>query len=301
MRLSALLGVAAGVLAGCTPAGTSASALGGQGGGQVGRQGVTILSLNPCTDALLAQVADRGQIAGLSAYSSIAGQSSMDVALARALPVSGGTLEEVLVVRPGVVVTGRLVPPAMRAAYVRAGLPLVEFGEARSVRESEAQIRRMAALTGHPDRGEALVARIEAALSEAALSAAAPVAGAKPIPALVWQAGGMVPGGNTLITELLARTGFASFSAAMGMRQAEILGLEPLLAAPPRVILVAGGDIHQGPGEDRLLAHPALAHLRGVRRFAFAPRLDWCGGPTIIEAAARLGAVRRAVIAGGGA
>ena len=34
-----------------------------------------IVSLNPCTDAILAEVAERGQIAALSAYSSQVGQS----------------------------------------------------------------------------------------------------------------------------------------------------------------------------------------------------------------------------------
>ncbi len=250
----------------------------------------TILSLNPCTDAILAQVADREQIAGLSAYSRSPAQSSMDVAVARRLPVSGGTLEETLLAHPRVVVTGGLVPPATRAAYARLGLRLEEFGLANSVRDSEAQVRRMARLAGHPERGEALVARIEASLR-----AAGPPPGTRPISALVWQAGGMVPGSGALITELLTRTGFASFSAARGMRQADVMPLEPLLAEPPRVILVAGGDIHDGPGEDRLLAHPALARLRGAARFAFAPRLEWCGGPTIIEAVGRLAQVRGAV------
>ena len=254
-----------------------------------------ILSLNPCTDALLAQLADREQIAGLSAFSRDPAVSSMDVGLARSLPVSGASLEEALAVRPALVVTGGLVPPAMRAAYARAGLPLVEFGEARSVAQSERQVRRMAALAGHPERGEALVARIEAALRAAAPAPETGGRRARAIPALVWQAGGMVPGSNTLITELLSRSGFASFSAARGMRQADVMPLELLLATPPRVILVAGGDVHEGPGEDRLLAHPALAHLNGVRRFALAPRLEWCGGPTIIDAAARLGEVRRAM------
>ena len=220
----------------------------------------------------------------------------MDVAVARGLPVSGGTLEEVLVAHPRIVVTGGPVPPATRAAYARLGLRLEEFGLANSVRDSEAQVRRMARLAGHAERGEALVARIEAGLR-----AAAPPPGTRPVSALVWQAGGMVPGDVALITELLTRTGFASFSAARGMRQADVMPLEPLLAEPPRVILVAGGDIHDGPGEDRLLAHPALehlqggAHLRGAVRFAFAPRLEWCGGPTIIAAVGRLAQVRRAL------
>ena len=293
MRLPAWSGgVLAGLLAACSaPAGAP------------NRGAASILSLNPCTDAILAEVADRGQIRGISAYSRDPAQSSMDVALARDLPVNGGTLEEVLVARPDVVVTGGMVPPAMRAAYASAGLRLEEFGVPHSVNESEAQVRRLAALAGHADRGEALVARIEAALR-----AAAPERGARPVSALVWQAGGMVPGREALVTELLGRTGFASFSAARGMRQADVLPLELVVASPPEVILVAGGSHGpetngpesngpetNGPDEDRMLSHPVLARLSGVRRFGFDPRLEWCGGPSIIGAARRLGEVRRAL------
>ena len=258
-----------------------------------------ILSLNPCTDAILAEVADRGQIAGLSVFSGDPAQSSMDVGLARSLPVSGGTLEEALAAHPDVVLAGGFVSPASRAAYARLGLPLKTFGVAGSVGESEAQVRAIAALAGHRERGEALVGRIEAALR-----AAAPSAG-EPISALVWQGGGMVPGRGALITELLARTGFESFSARQGMGQADVLPLERLLAKPPGVILVArdgGGDgVLAGPGEDRMLSHPALERLTGVRRFGFAPRYEWCGGPTIIGAVRALAKVRADLARGRGA
>jgi iron complex transport system substrate-binding protein len=286
MRVPAWSG---GLVAGALLAGCSAPVAAPAG------RGVTILSLNPCTDAILAQVADPAQIRGISAYSRDAAQSSMDVALARRLPVSGGTIEEVLAARPDVVVTGGLVPPAMRAAYARAGLRLEQFGMAGAVGESEAQVRRMAALAGHRDRGEALVGRIEAALR-----GAAPAAGARPVPTLVWQGGGMVPGREALVTELLSRTGFASFSAIRGMRQADVLPLELVVANPPEVILVAGKDVG-GPDEDRMLSHPVLARLKGVARFGLDPKLEWCGGPTIIAAARRLGEVRRALGRGDGA
>ena len=38
---------------------------------------------------------------------------------------------------------------------------------AATVEESEGQIRRMAALLGHPDRGEAMIARIDQAMRDA--------------------------------------------------------------------------------------------------------------------------------------
>ena len=246
-----------------------------------------IVSLNPCTDAILAEVAERGQIAALSAYSSQVGQSSMDVALARSLPATAGTLEEVAVLRPDLVLAGAMTAPAERAAYARLGLRREDFASPTTIAASLDQVRRIAALVGHPERGAALVARIEAAVARATVPP-----GTRRVDTLVWQSGGMVPGGNTLVSELMNRAGFDNFSARAGLGQAQILPLEPVLAHPPQAILVAG---NLAAGENRLLAHPALSRLPATRRFAFDPVLEWCGGPTIIRAADRLAQIRRAL------
>lgn len=247
----------------------------------------TIVSLNPCTDAILAEVAEPGQILALSHYSHDVRSSSMDMASARRFASVGESVEEVAALRPQVVVSGNFIAPATAAALRRMGFRLELVPMANTVDESEAQVRQLAALAGHPERGAALVARMRAALDQAA-----PPPGSAPVNAVVWQSGGMVPGKATLIADLLRRTGFASLSAARGMGQAEILPLERMLADPPRVILAAG---HDGSQEDRLLSHPALAALHGTRREALDPALLWCGGPTVIRAAARLAQIRRGV------
>lgn len=244
-----------------------------------------VVSLNPCTDAILAEVADPGQISALSAYSRDPASSSMDVALARRLPTTTGTVEEIAALRPALVVSGTYTPEATRNTLAKLGIPLVELPIATTVEESLVQVRQLARLTGHPARGEALVARITASLN-----AAAPPPGPA-VSAVVWQSGGIVPGNDTLITDLLRRTGFTSFSAAKGLRQADYLPLERMLADPPQVIIAAGGH----GGEDRLLAHPALTSLSHTPRAALDPALLWCGGPTIMRTAARLAQIRRSL------
>ncbi|MCW1381571.1 ABC transporter substrate-binding protein [Novosphingobium sp. KCTC 2891] len=252
--------------------------------------GPTIVSLNPCADAVLAEVADPAQVLALSHYSRDPRSSSMDPALARRFPVTRGTVEEVLALRPDVVIDGTFVAPATAAAYRRLGLRLETVGIAATIADSRAQVRALAALAGHPERGEALVARIDAALA-----AAAPPAGSAPVPAVVWQSGGIVPGQGTLVSDLLRHTGFTNFSALRGMNQADRLPLERMLADPPRVILFASASEGAQGEEDRSLSHPALAALTGTARAPFAPSLLYCGGPTIIRAAARLAEVRRAL------
>ncbi len=264
-------------LAACSPAPAS----------EAPHQFPAIVSLNPCTDAILAEVADPSQILAISHYSHDPASSSMDLATARRFAVTGGTVEEVLALRPDVVVSGNFMSPATVGAMNRLGLRLEQLPIAPTIAASEAQVRALARLAGHPERGEALIARIEAALATAA-----PPPGSAAIPAVVWQSGGIVPGGDTLITELLRRTGFASLSAARGFKQADILPLEAMLADPPDVILTAG---EPRANEGRLLAHPALAALKDTRRERFDPSLLWCGGPTIIRAAQRLAAVRRSL------
>lgn len=246
-----------------------------------------IASLNPCSDAILAEVADPAQIAGLSSYSSDPAASSMDVVTARRFRALSGTVEEVAVLRPDVVLGSSFTPPATAQALARLGFRLERFGVAADVPASLAQVRRIAALAGHPERGERLAAEIEAALDRAA-----PPPGATAVPALVWQSGGMVPGQDTLIAQLLTRTGFASVAAQRGLKQADLLPLEQVLANSPRVILTAG---NRYGNEDRMLRHPALAALGQTMRARLDPVLLWCGGPTIIRAAARLAQVRESL------
>jgi iron complex transport system substrate-binding protein len=247
----------------------------------------TIVSLNPCTDAILAEVADPAQVLAVSHYSHDPRATSMPLAAARRFRATGGTVEEVLALDPDVVVAGSFLPPATAQAFRRLGVRVETFGIVPDLAENAAQVRRLAALAGHPERGEALLARIDAAL--AATRHEGP-----PLTALLWQSGGIVPGEDTLIARLMRHTGFASHSAARGLGQGAYLPLERVLADPPEVVLAAGGE--------RMLTHPALRTLEGVRYERLDPSLLFCGGPTLVRAAERLAEIRVSIplpLAGG--
>jgi iron complex transport system substrate-binding protein len=253
--------------------------------GHAPRQRPTLVSLNPCSDAVLAEVADPGQLLAISSYSQNAASSSMDLAKARWFHAVSGSAEEVLALRPDLVISDQFLPPSTASALAALGIPVERLPIASSVDESRAQVMRLATLAGHPERGRALVARIDTALARAA-----PPSGAPLVAAIVWQSGGIVPGPASLIGDLLRRTGFRQISAVRGMKQADVLPLEAMLADPPKVILAAGNSLGN---EDRLLAHPALAALTGTRRERLEPALLWCGGETIVKAAERLAEVRK--------
>ena len=237
---------------------------------------LTIVSLNPCTDAILHEVTAPGQLLAISHYSKDPHASSMQPEDAARYPATGGSVEEVLALDPNVVVASTYLAPATRAALDDLGLRVVQFGGVASVEESVAQVRELAALAGQQDKGEALVARIEAAL-EGLQTGKGPET-------VLWQPGGIVAGEAALVSDVLRRAGFESYSEARGLGQADYLPLEQVLADPPGLLLVAGSGIGQ--------RHPALDKVEGLRRESFDTRLIYCGGPTLIRAAERLAEIR---------
>ena len=241
-----------------------------------GVEGPTIVSLNPCLDAILVEVARPGQVLALSHYSRDPGSSSIPRDVAARFAVTGGTAEEVIALAPDLVLASSFLPQPTRAALERAGLRVETFGSPTSLAASTAQVRDVARLAGGVAEGEALVAAME--------RAAAPVPPGDPVDTLLWQPGEIVAGEATLVAELMRAKGFASHAAAMGLGQADFVALETVLARPPALLLVAGDSAGQ--------RHPLLRQLSGTRVEPLAPNLLFCGGPTVIALGNRLDGLR---------
>ena len=237
----------------------------------------TIVSLNPCTDAILAEVAGPDQLLAISHYSHSAASTSMDLATALQFGVTGGTVEEILALQPDIVVAGSFMPPATRTALDDLGVDVVTFGIASNVQEAQAQIRDLALLAEAPAKGDALIADIDVALL-------ASTSDREAVSAVLWQPAGIVPGENALVSQLLRSAGFTSHSAALGLGQADYLSLEHMLTDPPEVLLLAG--------QERSQKHPVLDQLTGTHRAVLDSRLLYCGGPTIIKMMDRLTEIR---------
>jgi len=237
----------------------------------------TIVSLNPCADAVLAEVADKQQLLAISHYSRDSASTSMPLDLARSFHSTSGAVEEVLALQPDVVVAGSFLAPATRAAFERLGMRVETVDVASNFGEARDQVRTLAALAGHTDRGEELVARIDAALEASAGHGA-------PIDTLLWQEGGIVPGPESLVAAILDHSGFALHSAARGLGQGAYLPLEQVLADPPHLLLTSS--------DERMLSHPVLGQLSDMRHESFDPSLFYCAGPSVPRALERLADIR---------
>jgi len=251
-----------------------------------------IVSINPCADALLMQLADARQIASISHYSHDRNASSIPLKRALKFPATSGTAEEILQMKPDLVVAGSFVSPSTIKALNRLGIPFVQLSIPQSVSESQRQITELAEIVGSPKRGIQVNHSISTAFARAK---------AKDnirIPALIWRSGGLVPGSGTLPDELMRHTGFENVSKTYGLQQWDILPLEHLVARPPK-ILFSNARGTNGQYRDRMLSHPVIKRLSDRITIADYPaRLLHCAGPTLIEAVTTLSNTRKKLRAG---
>ena len=249
-----------------------------------------IVSLGSCLDTDIVHLADRAQIAALSHYSGDPSTTTI-YEMAKGIPLTQESAEEVILFRPDLVLTSRHSSLATRNALARLNIHTELFSEPQTVDESIVQVRRVAKLIGHEDRGEEMVARIQQALAEAA-----PPEGARPVAAVIFQRNGFSTGARSLVGEMLDRTGFVNVAARYGLKSWGYLPLEPVIADPPEALLAGAVEEGKPTWADRVLRHPALVAVGPrMKRVIFPDTLFNCGGPVLIQAAQVLGAGRRSI------
>jgi iron complex transport system substrate-binding protein len=242
-----------------------------------------VASINLCTDQLLLALADPPQILGLSPYARDAARSWLAAEAAR-FPLLSGEAEDVLELKPDVVLAGRFTKRATREFLKAQGLKVVEFDPARSIEDAKTQIRRMSDVVGHPERATMQLARIDAAVARAREAVAR-----KPVRVLAVSRRGWISGSDTLTSSLLATIGIASAARDLGFKLGGYASLEAIVSAKPDFLLVSEGDDFAEDQGRAFLLHPALERLYPPsKRLVLPDRLTACGGPMIADALDRL-------------
>jgi iron complex transport system substrate-binding protein len=237
-----------------------------------------IVSMNLCTDQLLMSLADPAQILGLSRFSRDAWQSyaAND---ARRYPILSGGAEDVLVLKPDVVVASLFDKRSTRELLKENGLHLAEFSVPRNFDEVKAQIVEMGEITGHPDRAAAEIARLDAAMARARRTVTEKHYSVLPLSRRGW-----VTGSDSLISSLLSETGLFNAAADLGVGAGGFASLEMIVNAKPDFLVVSeAGDRAEDDGRAFLL-HPALERFYPPeKRIVIPERLTVCGGVMLAD------------------
>jgi iron complex transport system substrate-binding protein len=242
-----------------------------------------IASINVCTDQLLLTLADPEQIVGLSPYSRDPARS-WTASEASRYPRLSGEAEDVLVLKPDIVVAGRFTKRATRELLKAEGFRVEEFDAVRSLEDTRRQISRMGEIVGHPERAAAAVARIDTAVARTKEAVAR-----KPLRVLALSRRGWVSGGDSLTSSLLATLGLANAASQLGYKLGGFASLEAIVSLKPDLLLLSDkGDFAEDQGTAFLL-HPALEQLYPPnKRIVIPERLTVCGGPMLADALTKL-------------
>ncbi|MDY6946060.1 MAG: ABC transporter substrate-binding protein [Pseudomonadota bacterium] len=242
-----------------------------------------IVSLNMCVDSILIELVSHDRIAALSHYARDPQRSTI-AHIAGHLPITYETAEEVVALRPDLVLTSRHSAIATRNALKRVGIRFELFDVPDTIAESYEQVMQVARLLDAEREGEVMVARIKAALAASRLPA-----GQAPVSAAIYQPGGLSAGANTVVGELMELTGLQNIAARYGVTQYRPLPLEVLVADPPDVLLVGETEPGAPMQTERIVRHRALRALESTMSLSeFPARLLYCAGPTMVESAAAL-------------
>ena len=238
-----------------------------------------IASMNVCTDQLLLPLADPEQILGLSPFSRDAWQSwAADDA--RKYPRLSGGAEDVLVLKPDVVVASLFDKRSTRELLKAQGLRVTEFSVPRNLDEVKAQIRKMGEIAGHSDRATAEIVRIDGAVGRARN-----VVLEKHYSVLPLSRRGWVFGKDSLISSLLSEVGLFNAAADLELGTGGFASLETIVKTRPDLLVVSeAGDRAEDDGRAFLL-HPALERFYPLeKRIVLPERLTVCGGVMLAEA-----------------
>jgi iron complex transport system substrate-binding protein len=248
--------------------------------GEVAAAPPRIVSLNLCTDELLVAFADPEQILGLGPFARQGRYRLGDAA--RRFPALSGTAEEVLVLRPDLVVSGALRRQTAELLAAQ-GVRVEQFPFVTSLGEARAQMLRMGALVGHPERAAARVAELDAGLDRLRRAASA-----RRLRVLPYARRGWTPGRDTLVSSILEAAGLTNAAGELGLGAGGQVSLETVVALRPDALLL--GETGEAEDQGRaLLEHPALAAaVPPERRITVPGRLTLCGGPGLVEAIDRL-------------
>lgn len=246
-----------------------------------------IVSLNLCADQLVLALADRSQIAGLTHNATDVDMSAAAVE-ARGLPLLRGSAEEVLAVDPDLVIgmpaRGNPSIAVLKAGKYRA----VDLSPAESYGAIVQSIRDVAGAVGHPARGEAMIARMNAELGRLPKSR-------RPQVAAYYQRRGYLTGTGTLIDDLMQRVGLINLAVRLDRPVLSQLSLEEMIAARPDYLIVESATDRVTDQGTEMLHHPVLAD---IPRISIPQSWTVCGGPAYVKAAR---ALSEATVAHGGA
>ncbi|WP_417797913.1 ABC transporter substrate-binding protein [Terasakiella pusilla] len=235
-----------------------------------------IVSLSVCGDQYVMGLAERSRIAALSEDARDP-RISLQHEKAQDLPITRGNAEEILLLKPDLVIANRWRGAKTVEILKQSGIPVLMLSLPVTLEEIEAETRKVAGALGEAEKGEALLGELKAAMSSSAQPEGPRAAYFMP--------GGYSAGQNTFVETVLHSAGYRNLASEMGLRGWSSLALEELVLQKPDVLIMSffkGGKFSLST---RLRQHSALREMMKTTPVIDVPDKYWaCGGWFLFEA-----------------
>jgi len=243
-----------------------------------------IVSVDFCADQYVLKLAEPERIAALS-HEARAAYSYMRAQAAGHRQVAPRA-EDVLALRPDLIVRSYGGGPGAERFFERAGAPVLQLAFSASVADMAQELRRVGAVLGEPARAEAAAREVDARL-------AAVEAGEGEVSALYMTPGGVTAGPGALVHDLMQVAGLMNFQTEAGWRP---LPLERLASEAPDIVLAAFFASHAEARYYWSAARHPLARKTLRTRPSVALPGAWmaCGGWFLIDAVEAMARAARA-------
>lgn len=243
-----------------------------------------VVSTFLCTDEYVFRLLPRDRIAALSflsadthpVVSTIAGQ-------VKNIPLIRGSAEEVLALHPDLVVMYKGTNPRLKAHLIETKTPFLEVMWANSLADIRTVTLQLGKAFGEEARAKSLLNEMDAKLAAAAKMAPHPE-----VATLIYEPNGYATSSG-VTDAVLGAAGLSDVAAQLNQTRTGTVPVEAVVAHPPELLILNGGDRKATTRADLVLKNPALRALPKstlIANTSLIPLL--CPGPWSADAAAPL-------------
>ena len=233
-----------------------------------------IVSLDYCADQFILKFVDTDRILAVSPDAGKEFSYMRDAA--KGVRVARPVAEDVIILKPDLVVRSYGGGPNAAAFFERAGVPVLNVGWAGDVEAVIANIERMADELGEPQQGQAVIADMRARLAAIASTRSSRSS-------LYMTPSGVTSGPGSLIHEMLLAAGLVNFQEEPGWRS---IPLERLAYDQPDLIAAAFFGNHTNHLDAWSAMNHPVAQTQLKDRDVVALEGAWtsCGGWFLMDA-----------------
>ena len=251
------------------------------------RKPLRIVSINLCTDELLFQLVEPERVAAVTKFSADSEVSTVASRIQGIKRVQGG-IEAVQACGPDLLLGGRFNNKETLRFFERSGIPVLIFDIPKNFEDIYADIRKLSAAVGEPEKGNAIIRSMQVELK------ALKIGDSHFLPkndcprktrAFFFQSGGYVPGAGTFENAIMEAAGLENLAATLGIRDYGSLSLEKLIEMKPDVLIYASDQKKRPTVRGEVLEHPAIRKaLPRVKTVTLPSAILNCGSPASVEA-----------------